>query len=639
MKKHKLYCIILIVGILSLLAFSSCKVDSLKKGNGVEIKSSIFTVDENELYVSVPNSQTEFSFLDAIDVPLGTVYSVCVDLQCNNAIRSKTTNIFVGDNIFYILVQDFDTTKLYKATIRRRPVYSVKFDTRGGTPVAEQKIEEGSCAIEPETTRVGGELKKWNYDFDKPIMSNITISAEWILYSYDISYELNGGINASTNRIKYSVEDYVLLDAPTKKGYTFVGWSDNGVIKKGSTGNKKFTANWTKTYYQIIYDLDGGINNVNNATSYSIDDEITLLPPTRDGYIFKGWSDNGKILKGNVGVKKFTALWEAIIYNISYELDGGVNSDDNPSTYTPDDQIVLSAPVKLGYTFIGWSDDGVINKGDFGNKIFTANWSVDIILSDDGHGVIGLNNREVKHLTILSEYNGRSITYIGESAFYNEHIESAEIHEGIVNIYSNAFRRCPSLTSIIIPSSVEFISSGVFWECSLTKVSIPENVTQIFKDTFHGCYDLKEVNIPNGCTYIGEAAFQGCRSLEKVTFPSGLTTIKALAFNGCDGLKEITIPGSVKEMGVGAFSAKGIINLKIESGVTCIGLFAFSGCYYLKQITIPMSVTIIEQNAFQSDMDLQDVFYEGSEDDWKKVNVGGNNEYLLNARMHYLCKN
>ena len=72
--------------------------------------------------------------------------------------------------------------------------------------------------------------------------------------TYSITYNLNGGTNATGAKTSYTIEtaDYT-LPTPTKTGYTFGGWYENSgltgtavtKIAKGSTGNKTFWAKWT----------------------------------------------------------------------------------------------------------------------------------------------------------------------------------------------------------------------------------------------------------------------------------------------------------------------------------------------------------------------------------------------------------
>ncbi|MBQ2594689.1 MAG: InlB B-repeat-containing protein, partial [Candidatus Riflebacteria bacterium] len=73
--------------------------------------------------------------------------------------------------------------------------------------------------------------------------------------TFTISYNLDGGTVSKTNPTKYdSTSDTITLNNPTKDGYDFTGWTgSNGntpqttvTIVKGTTGNKTYTANWTK---------------------------------------------------------------------------------------------------------------------------------------------------------------------------------------------------------------------------------------------------------------------------------------------------------------------------------------------------------------------------------------------------------
>ena len=82
------------------------------------------------------------------------------------------------------------------------------------------------------------------------------ISVNWNPNSYTIGYNYNGGTNPG-NPTTYNAETATFtLKNPTKVGYTFKGWTgSNGstpqttvTISKGSTGNKSYTANWTRNF-------------------------------------------------------------------------------------------------------------------------------------------------------------------------------------------------------------------------------------------------------------------------------------------------------------------------------------------------------------------------------------------------------
>ena len=74
--------------------------------------------------------------------------------------------------------------------------------------------------------------------------------------------------------------------------------------------------------------------------------------------------------------------------------------------------------------------------------------------------------------------------------------------------------------------SVINIDSEAFDGCSsLTSVSIPENVTSIGSDSFSNCTSLTSVSIPESVTSIGSGSFSNCTSLtiycEAESLPKG----------------------------------------------------------------------------------------------------------------------
>lgn len=80
-----------------------------------------------------------------------------------------------------------------------------------------------------------------------------------------------------------------------------------------------------------------------------------------------------------------TAVKSLVEYSITYNLEGGEAEGQNPNSYTTEsNDIRLINPTRAGYTFAGWvgtdvpepNKNVVINKGSYGNKIYTATWSI-----------------------------------------------------------------------------------------------------------------------------------------------------------------------------------------------------------------------------------------------------------------------
>ena len=284
--------------------------------------------------------------------------------------------------------------------------YTISYDLAGGE-LAEENPK--TYTIESETITLNSPKKDgysftgWYADGKKyaeipqGTTGNLSLTAEWSLITYPITYELNGGTNSIENPASYTSEtSTITLKDAERAGYEFVGWYDAATegnkvtaIAKGEFGAKTLYARWNIVTYTITYDLDGGTLAEENPKSYTIESEtITLKSPKKDGYTFAGWYADGKkyteILQGTTGNLSLTAKWNLIIYPITYELNGGMNSSENPATYTSETPtITLKDATKTGYEFVGWYDaatDGnkvtAIAKGEFGEKTLYARWNI-----------------------------------------------------------------------------------------------------------------------------------------------------------------------------------------------------------------------------------------------------------------------
>lgn len=259
--------------------------------------------------------------------------------------------------------------------------YSITYNLNEGTNNSANPktytVEQEVRLQDPE--RKGYKFSGWtdNGLISKDSIGEKTFTASWEIIEYNIIYNLEGGTNDSANPTKYNVNTpKITLKAPTKLGYKFIEWTNGGIIENGSVGDKSFTAKWEIVTYKITYNLDGGTNNKNNPATYNVHDNITLAEPSKTGYKFIGWSDNGEIPVNSTGDKVFTANWEIIGYRITYVLNGGTNSELNKDYYNVEnEEIILAAPTRAGYTFNEWSDNGRIPAHSTGDKEFVASWT------------------------------------------------------------------------------------------------------------------------------------------------------------------------------------------------------------------------------------------------------------------------
>ena len=292
-------------------------------------------------------------------------------------------------------------------TLTADKLYTVTMDTAGGDPIRPIQYTVESEAFQlPTPVRTGYIFLGWTgegitepqktIEIPQGSTGDRTYTANWQVIEYTIITLLEGG-NAGTSQVYfYTVEQTVTLPTPTRTGYTFLGWTGEGIttpqpnvtIPKGSTGDKRYIENWELTEYNITMDLNGGSGETTLLYTV-IDDEFALPTPTRNGYEFVGWTGEGittpqtsvKIPKGSTGNKAYTANWQVIEYTITLDTNGGPVV--SPIKYTVEDLFTLPYILRPGYEFAGWTLDGsgmlpftplIIYPGTTGDLHYKAEW-------------------------------------------------------------------------------------------------------------------------------------------------------------------------------------------------------------------------------------------------------------------------
>lgn len=114
------------------------------------------------------------------------------------------------------------------------------------------------------------------------------------------------------------------------------------------------------------------------------------------------------------------------------------------------------------------------------------------------------------------------------------------------------------------------------------------------------------------------ASAHSCRTPAEVVIPTRyhslpITRISEMGFANCKELVSITIP----------------------KGVKSIGEEAFANCDNLTTVNIAVSVASIRDSAFVGCGKLQDVYYDGTQEQWQKIQIDSGNENLINATIHF----
>ncbi len=206
------------------------------------------------------------------------------------------------------------------------------------------------------------------------------------------------------------------------------------------------------------------------------------------------------------------------------------------------------------------------------------------------------------NFTDIKTYNRKSITHIGESAFYGDTLlKSVTIGGTVAHIGASAFENCASLDYVNLCDmddnnmSVIEIGDTAFLGCSkITHITIPESVTKIGWSAFEKT-GITSITIPESVTEM-YGAFVNCSNLETVYW-NAVDCKSALrlggggyetAFDGTN-LKTVIFGNKVTKINDGSFfKCDKLTSVTISDSVTSIGFEAFSGCP-IKTATIPAS--------------------------------------------------
>ena len=284
--------------------------------------------------------------------------------------------------------------------------YTVTLDVSGGDPLDPITYTVETPVILPTPTSTGYTFLGWTGEGEttpqptvvlpKGTTGDKTYTANWKVITYTIALGANGGKELAA--ISYTIEsDPIKLPTPERKGYEFIGWIGDGIdgtqpeviIPTGSTGDRTYIALWRVIAYFI--ELRQSSGNWMQNIPYTVEEEVKLPIPTREGYEFIGWVGediidaqiNVTIPRGSTGFRLYAAHWALENYTITLDTSGG-NALDNIRYTVKSDPIILPTPTRNGYEFVGWTGEGIVNPqteviiptGSTGNKAYTANWKV-----------------------------------------------------------------------------------------------------------------------------------------------------------------------------------------------------------------------------------------------------------------------
>lgn len=208
------------------------------------------------------------------------------------------------------------------------------------------------------TTYTSG--SKWSVDKD------LTLTATWTPKKYTVKLNANGG-SCSSSSVTTTYGSNYSLPTPTRKGYTFQGWSYNGTAYSGGVWKTDaeitLTAQWKGKTYNVTLNGNGG--TVSPSKETAVFGEAYAFPiPYRQGYEFLGWSTSSSSYStvdypargtwnydGNVTLY---AKWQQARYTLVIDAAGGNFSGSLMESVTYGQRVYLGSMSRAGYEFEGW---------------------------------------------------------------------------------------------------------------------------------------------------------------------------------------------------------------------------------------------------------------------------------------------
>ena len=444
------------------------------------------------------------------------------------------------------------------------------------------------------------------------------------------------------------------LTATPNDGFSFLNWTENGVIVSNDTvysfivsGDRDLVANFAEEgdVCTLTFDLfdsygDGYTGNYlvvtdENGFSQQLTVEsgssaVYTLPFLTGSHITLTWivgsypedcSFTVSYSNGNV-ICHGENLNENFYYEFDVDcvgmpvstfdvtavanpIDGGTITGTGQYEYNA--TCTLTAIANEGYAFVNWTQGGTIVSNDVEYSFYVVD-NVAVVANFIPLGNIDFVDANVKAICVanwdtngdgeLSYAEAAAVTNLGQ--VFRENMEITSFEElqyftGLTTISDYAFYNCSNLSgSLYIPNSVTWIKVSAFYGCN----------------GFIG-----NLTIPNSVIIIGDWAFDGCSGFTgTLSIPSSVTIIGHGAFDGCSGFTgSLTIPNSVTMIGFRAFyNCSGFTGgLTIPNSVTTIGSVAFGECRgFSGSLIIPNSVIEIDYNPFAGCTGIEQIMVE-----------------------------
>ncbi len=337
-------------------------------------------IDGLNAYLEVAPTITDVDLSGMLTVSLNSSWQLYADKMGQVNIPTKIASIpFDGENIYYIVVNSPDGTvnRTYTLTIFKNFYTNVYLVANNQVVKTLENVASHTNVELNAPSEIDGYYLTWDMTTYYVNEANKRIEASAVTpKTYTVTMYTDGGVLSVENTKAVAYNSEYSLPVPTKKGYTFKGWSYNDELVTNASGvatskynhfeNLTYTAVWEINYYTLSVTSDdtsmGTVNEVSGEKAYG--SRVTLVATRNYPYSFDGWYLDGERVSEDISytitiddsdatyVAKFT------IYRLTTESDLAGVCFYYPQ-YTDEriqsgSEITFHMSTNPGYTWLGW---------------------------------------------------------------------------------------------------------------------------------------------------------------------------------------------------------------------------------------------------------------------------------------------
>ncbi|ELP85402.1 hypothetical protein EIN_086840 [Entamoeba invadens IP1] len=197
----------------------------------------------------------------------------------------------------------------------------------------------------------------------------------------------------------------------------------------------------------------------------------------------------------------------------------------------------------------------------------------------------------------------KSVVCLGNSVFSSRNdLTHFTLPSQITEIGKEVFCMCYNLKSVDL-SFLDTIPKFCFFNCcSLTSLKLSSSLRLIKDGAFYQCGGLEHIVVPSTVTKVGGMSFYQCFSLKTVLFEKGCTLdrIESCTFYRCHNLRSITLPQCRELENLSLFKTLSLQQIEVPSSVTRIGIDCFKRCYSLTEVRLNEGLQVIDKECFMN---------------------------------------